>query len=132
MSACHEASSRSPDRASARVDRDFDVRQRRDGKGSALVDVMDPSAMRSYGELCGWAPARAQAGDAIAIAAYLGGGDAVDRAMVPVAARDADQNELDHQALSRAAERGRVSVTQGCDARERSRHPPPRTPLAGT
>jgi Uncharacterized protein conserved in bacteria (DUF2252) len=97
------------------VDRNFYVRQLWDGKGSAPVEVMDPSAMRSYGELCGWALARAHArgGDAIAIAAYLGGGEAFDRAMVSFAARYADQNELDHRALIRAAERGRVAVEPG-------------------
>ena len=51
------------------VNRDFYVRQLWDGKGSAPVDVLDPDALGRYGELCGWALARAHArsGDAVAI-----------------------------------------------------------------
>ena len=65
------------------VNRDFYVRQLWDGKGSAPVDVLDPDALGRYGELCGWALARAHArsGDAVAIGSYLGAGNTFDRAM---------------------------------------------------
>ncbi len=65
------------------VERDFYIRQLWDGKGSALVDVMEPSAMAAYAEICGWTLARAHArsGDAVAIASYLGAGDTFDRAL---------------------------------------------------
>ena len=56
------------------VGRDFYVRQLWDGKGSAVVETMNPRAMTVYAELCGRALAKAHArsGDAIAIASYLG------------------------------------------------------------
>ena len=95
--------------------RDFYVRQLWDGKGSAPVDVMDEAALLSYGEVCGWTLARAHArgGDAIAIAAYLGSGASFDRAIASFAARYADQNELDYEALKRAADSGRIRVQTG-------------------
>ena len=40
------------------VSRDFYIRQLWDGKGSALVEPMDPTAMAVYAELCGWALAQ--------------------------------------------------------------------------
>jgi Uncharacterized protein conserved in bacteria (DUF2252) len=96
-------------------DRDFYVRQLWDGKGSVPVDVLDRVSLRSYGELCGWALARAHArgGDAIAIASYLGSGDAFDRAMASFATRYADQNERDYLALVSAVEAGRVEAETG-------------------
>jgi uncharacterized protein (DUF2252 family) len=95
--------------------RDFYLRQLWDGKGSAPVDVMDDAALSSYGEACGWALARAHArgGDAIAIAAYLGSGASLDRAMASFAARYADQNERDYEALKSAADSGRIQVQTG-------------------
>ena len=97
------------------VKRDFYLRQLWDNKGSALVDVMEPNAMTVYAETCGWTLARghARSGDAVAIASYLGGGHAFDRAMADFADAYADQNERDYQALSDAAESGRVSVETG-------------------
>ena len=97
------------------VKRDFYIRQLWDNKGSALVDVMEPNAMTVYAETCGWTLARghARSGDAVAIASYLGGGHAFDRAMADFADAYADQNERDYEALSAAAESGRVSVETG-------------------
>lgn len=97
------------------VNRDFYVRQLWDQKGSAPVDVMDPIALGSYGELCGWALARAhtRSGDAIAIGSYLGNGDTFDRALTAFAKRYADQNEHDYHALRRAADVGRVQIQLG-------------------
>ncbi|HEV2982212.1 MAG TPA: DUF2252 domain-containing protein [Solirubrobacteraceae bacterium] len=95
--------------------RDFYMRQLWDGKGSAPVEAMDDEALRSYGELCGWALARAHArgGDAIAIGAYLGSGEAFDRTTASFAARYADQSERDYEALKRAADSGRIQVQTG-------------------
>ena len=60
------------------------MRQLWDGKGSAILEAMEPSAMKAYAEMCGWklahAHAHARSGDAVAIAAYLGSGDTFDRA----------------------------------------------------
>ena len=51
--------------------RDFYIRQLWDSKGSAEVELMDPSGLEAYGRVCGWTLARAHArsGDRIAIAA---------------------------------------------------------------
>jgi len=89
---------------------DFYVRQLRDGKFSADIDVMTAAGMRAYGELCGWTLARAHArsGDRIAIAAYLGQSAVFDQAIADFAAAYADQNERDHQALAAAVASGRV------------------------
>ncbi len=83
--------------------RDFYVRQLWDGKGSALVEAMNPAAMSMYAGLCGHALAKAHArsGDAIAIASYLGAGDSFDRALASFAEAYADQNERDYHALRR-------------------------------
>jgi len=92
--------------------RDFYFRQLRDWKGSVEIEQMRLEGMTAYGRLCAWTLARAHArsGDRIAIAAYLGGGDAFDRALASFAARYADQNERDHAALQAAADSGRIAV----------------------
>ena len=84
-------------------ERDFYIRQLWDSKGSAEVELMDPSGLETYGRVCGWTLARAHArsGDRIAISAYLGSGRAFDRAMASFAEAYADQNERDHRALHR-------------------------------
>jgi uncharacterized protein (DUF2252 family) len=94
--------------------RDFYVRQLRDWKFSLDVDAMVPGGMRMYGELCGWTLARAHArsGDAIAIAAYLGGSDVFDQAIAQFADAYADQNERDHDAVLEAAKAGRIVAEQ--------------------
>jgi uncharacterized protein (DUF2252 family) len=90
--------------------RDFYVRQLRDWKFSVDIENILPSGMRLYGELCGWTLARAHArsGDRIAIAAYLGGSDAFDRAITEFASAYANQNERDHQSLVDAVASGRI------------------------
>ena len=94
---------------------DFYVRQLRDGKFSADIEVMAAAGMRAYGELCGWTLARAHArsGDRIAIAAYLGQSAVFDQAIAEFAAAYADQNERDHQALAAAVASGRVTALAG-------------------
>ena len=97
------------------VSRDFYVRQLWDGKGSALVETMNPPAMTVYAEVCGRALAKAHArsGDAIAIAGYLGAGDSFDRALASFAEAYADQNERDYRALQDAVAAGRVAAETG-------------------
>jgi uncharacterized protein (DUF2252 family) len=94
------------------VSRDYYLRQLWDGKGSADIEAMRPSAMASYARLCGWTLARAHArsGDPVAIAGYLGSGDRFDRALARFAEAYADQNERDHAALKAAVESGRVTA----------------------
>jgi uncharacterized protein (DUF2252 family) len=92
------------------VRRDFYVRQLWDSKGSADLERMPAERFGPYGELCGAALARAHArsGDAVALGAYLGRGDAFDRAMAAFAERYADQNAEDFAALETAADDGRI------------------------
>ncbi len=92
--------------------RDFYVRQLWDQKASAVVELMTPSAMTAYAQLCGAILARAHArsGDRIAIAAYLGGGDRFDQAIARFSDAYADQNEADFAALKRAADDGRIAT----------------------
>ena len=97
------------------VARDFYGRQLRDWKGSVEVERMIPKGMTVYGRLCGWTLARAHArsGDRIAIASYLGGGSAFDRAMLEFSKSYADQNERDYQALVNAVKSGRIIAETG-------------------
>jgi hypothetical protein len=95
--------------------RDFYVRQLWDGKGSAVVEAMDPGRMGTYGQLCGWTLARAHArsGDRVGIAAYLGSGTAFDTAVAAFADAYADQNERDYGAVRAAVTDGRITVQAG-------------------
>jgi uncharacterized protein (DUF2252 family) len=95
--------------------RDFYVRQLRDGKGSVVVEQLQPNALAFYGMLCGKTLARAHArsGDRVSIAAYLGGSDAFDNAVADYAMAYAGQNQLDHAALRQAVDAGRVLAREG-------------------
>jgi uncharacterized protein (DUF2252 family) len=98
-----------------RTPRDYYVRQLWDWKLGADVELMSPTRLTVYGTLCGWTLARAHArsGDRIAIAAYLGGGEAFDRAIADFAETYADQTERDHAALEHAAREGRIAAEHG-------------------
>jgi uncharacterized protein (DUF2252 family) len=92
--------------------RDFYVRQLWDWKRSVEVERLTPHGLQLYARMCGWTLARAHArsGDRIAIAAYLGGGDAFDGAIAEFSERYADQSERDHAALVAAIEGGRIAA----------------------
>jgi uncharacterized protein (DUF2252 family) len=92
--------------------RDHYVRQLWDSKISPDIAAMKPSDMKLYARLCAWTLARAHArsGDAIAIAAYMGSSDAIDRAIAEFAEAYADQNERDHATLMDAIAAGRIRV----------------------
>jgi hypothetical protein len=96
-------------------ERDFYVRQLWDWKVSADIASMQPRGLGDYGALCAWTLARAHArsGDRIAIAAYLGSGDAFDRALATFAEAYADCNEADYAALVEAERTGRIRVERG-------------------
>ena len=76
---------------------------------------MVPEALAAYGKLCGWTLARAHArsGDRIAIAAYLGNGDASTARSLEFSNAYADQNERDYQALAAAVKSGRITAQTG-------------------
>jgi uncharacterized protein (DUF2252 family) len=95
-----------------KVDRDFYVRQLKDWKFSAPVELMKPAGMTVYARLCGWTLARAHArsGDRVALAAYLGGSDAFDQAIASFAETYADQNQNDYAALQAAVKDGKVEA----------------------
>jgi hypothetical protein len=71
--------------------------------------------MTAYAEICGSTLARAhgRSGDRIAIGAYLGRGDAFDRAMAEFADAYADQNQRDYDAFRDAVADGTVAAQEG-------------------
>jgi len=95
--------------------RDFYVRQLWDGKGSAQIETMDPKGMSLYARLCGWTLARAHArsGDRVAIASYLGKGEAFEGAMCEFAEDYADQNEADYKEFMKAIKVGKLKAETG-------------------
>ena len=95
--------------------REFYVRQLRDKKGSAEVEMMTPARLAIYGELCGATLARAHArtGDAAKITGYLGDDDTFDRALERFAVAYADQNDADYAAFTEAADEQRIEVERG-------------------
>lgn len=97
------------------VKRDFYWRQLRDWKGSAEIDGMEPGVMKMYARACGATLARghARTGDRVAIAAYLGSGDAFDVAVGRFASAYADLNERDHAALRSAVDSGALEAQTG-------------------
>jgi uncharacterized protein (DUF2252 family) len=95
--------------------RDYYVRQLHDWKGSAEVEDMLVSGAELYSRICGQTLARAHArwGDRIAVATYLGKGDAFDRAIADFSSAYADQNERDYEALVLAVKSGRLLAQEG-------------------
>ena len=95
--------------------RDYYVRQLHDWKGGINVEHLRVSAARLYARLCGATLARAHArlGRRVAIASYLGRGDAFDRAIVAFSVAYADQTERDYEAFVKAVKAGRLSAESG-------------------
>jgi hypothetical protein len=91
---------------------DYYVRQFRDMKGSVNLDVMTPSGLGAYAQVCGRTLARAHArsGDAATIAGYLGTGTVFDEAIVRFADTYAEQVMRDYDALTAAAQAGRITA----------------------
>ena len=102
--------------------RDYYVRQLRDWKGSLLIERMDAQALTVYGRLCAatLAHAHARSGDRIAIAAYLGRGDAFDRAILTFSEAYSEQNDRDYLGLREAAATGRIRVEPAADVQHHS------------
>ena len=72
---------------------------------------MPPAGLEIYARLCAWTLARAHArsGDAVAIGAYLGGGESFDEALAEFSRLYADQNERDYEAVREAIDSGRLA-----------------------
>ena len=79
---------------------------RHEGLGRGRDD--DPVRAQLLRRICGWTLARAHArsGDPVAIADYLGGGDAFDTSITDFSQRYADQNERDYTAFVNRTEFG--------------------------
>jgi uncharacterized protein (DUF2252 family) len=94
---------------------DYYVRQLRDWKGSVDIGHLAPGEAAGYAHLCGWTLARghARSGDPVALAAYLGGSDAFDRAVTAFATAYAHQNDADYAAFLAAIREGRLTATPG-------------------
>jgi hypothetical protein len=91
------------------------VRQLRDMKVSADVNVFGRQALVDYATMCGWALARAhaKAGDAATVAGYMGRSDRFDRALVRYARAYADQVERDYAVFLKAIRSGRIQAESG-------------------
>ena len=88
--------------------RDYYVRQLWNGKGSIDLENIGEEGLASTARLCAWALAHAHArtGDGVAIAAYLGDGDAFDDALWDFAQAYADQNEADYRLFRQMIDAG--------------------------
>ena len=97
------------------VTRDYYIRQFHDWKGGAEVENLVPSSATVYARVCAATLARAHArwGDRIAIASYLGKGDAFARAVADFCETYADQNERDYHIFAAAVNSGRLTAQTG-------------------
>jgi hypothetical protein len=92
--------------------RHFFIRQLRDMKISAMVELFGPPEMDIYAGWCGRALAlsHARSGNSAMVSGYMGRSDAFDRAITGFSKAYADQNEKDHAALDKAVRKGKVKA----------------------
>lgn len=93
--------------------RHFYVRQLRDMKLSAQIELMDAELLGEYAGLCGWVLARAHAkasGDAAAISAYIGASSRMADALAQYADAYADQVERDYDTFVAACRSGKLQA----------------------
>ncbi|NMO03115.1 DUF2252 domain-containing protein [Gordonia sp. TBRC 11910] len=92
------------------VVRDFYVRQLRDGKGSVVIEALEPAGLEMYAKLCGrtLAQAHARTAQRHAIAEYVGRTKEFDDAIADFAMGYAELNVGDHAALVAAIADGRM------------------------
>ena len=88
------------------------VRQLRDAKIKPVVEAFDRRILELYGQMCGWALARAhgRASHPWLVSGYIGTSDAFDKAMGKFAITYADQAERDHAALKAAVSAGKIEA----------------------
>jgi hypothetical protein len=89
---------------------DFYVRQLRDMKASANIEVFTPNFLKDYSILCGWALAKshAKAGRSPEITGYIGKSDAFASAVTEFAVQYANQTEKDYKLLKAAEKEKRI------------------------
>ena len=92
--------------------RHFYVRQLRDMKFSADIDMMPVVQLSRYAGICGWTLARAHArsGDAAMISGYIGKTDIFDRAIGTFSQLYADQTERDFEVFTEAIKSGEITA----------------------
>lgn len=92
--------------------RHYFIRQLRDIKLSAAVELFDAATMVLFAKWCGRALALAHArgGDAAVLSGYMGKSDVFDKALVKFSLAYADQNEKDHAAVAGAVRAGKLKA----------------------
>lgn len=98
--------------------RHFYIRQLRDMKFSADIELMDLNLLAAYGRVCGWVLARAHAkasGLAAEISGYLGTSDRMAESMIAYSNAYADQVERDYDVFVRACRSGRLEARTDAD-----------------
>jgi hypothetical protein len=92
--------------------RHFYVRQLKDMKIKAMVEIFTPGLMLNYAVLCGWslAHAHARSGEPAKIAGCLGKSDKFDEAVADFSIAYGDQSERDHEVLLKAVRAGKLEV----------------------
>jgi len=93
-------------------------RQLREARLAADIELFDGALLADYARLCGWAMARAHAkagNAAIAVAAYIGRGDAFADALTGYAFAYADQVERDYEMFVNAVRRGALDARTDAD-----------------
>ncbi|RAS11998.1 DUF2252 domain-containing protein [Cupriavidus alkaliphilus] len=98
--------------------RHFYMRQLRDMKLSAQIELMDADLLGRYAALCGWVLARAHAkasGLAAEVSGYLGRSDRMADVMVRYANGYADQVERDYDQFVAACRLGRLEARTDAD-----------------
>ena len=90
----------------------FYVRQLKDVKIKFAVEQFGSAEMLQFADWCGnsLALSHARSGEPSVITGYLGKGDSFDQAIATFSAAYADQTERDHDALKKAARKGRLKV----------------------
>jgi uncharacterized protein (DUF2252 family) len=98
--------------------RHFYMRQLRDMKLSAQIELMDAPLLGEYAALCGWVLARGHAkasGLAPEIRDYIGRGEQMADAMVKYSDAYADQVERDYEVFVAACRSGRLEARTDAD-----------------
>jgi uncharacterized protein (DUF2252 family) len=96
-------------------DRQFLVRQLADHKARVDCGELRGATLAEYAEICGrvLAKGHARTGDSVALAAYCGEGDRLDRAITKFAVAYADQTTRDHALLTSGIRKRRIKALLG-------------------